>query len=215
MFKTNYQKWIDNAKDFSIVDTYIAVNNEGQKKEILNDFPNVDIKVIGENLGVCKPIYEITKDLKGKDDDILIGVFDDVSCIPNWDEYLLNYYKDYTGALLINDGVQHYGETVRLVAISMPVMDIRTLKQLNRIIFHPEYKHYFADNEVYFNLKELGLLWDIRKFDKTIFQHEHYWIINKRKLDAIDQQIIDNCGDYDRIVYEKRMKLPLQKRLEV
>lgn len=116
---------------------------------------------------------------------------------------------------MINDGIQHYGEKVRLVAISMPVMDIRTLKQLNRIIFHPEYKHYFADNEVYFNLKELGLLWDIRKDDKTIFQHEHYWIINKRKLDNVDQQIIDKCGNYDRIIYEKRMNLPLEKRLEI
>lgn len=215
MFKENYSKWVESAKDFSKVDVYVAVNTDEQKEEILKDFPNISIITIGDNLGVCKPIYEITKDLEGNDCDIVIGFFDDVSCIPNWDVFLLKYYENFSGALLINDGVQVPDEKSRLIAISMPVMDMATLKKLNKIIFHPEYKHYFADNEVYFNLKELDLLWDIRVEDSTTFQHEHYWIINKRKLDAIDQQIIDNCGNFDRSIYEKRMKLPLEKRLEV
>jgi hypothetical protein len=215
MFKMNFTRWVANSRDFSKVDVVIAVNTQQQKNEIEKDFPNIDIKVIGENLGVCKPIYEITKDLQGDDSDILIGIFDDVNCIPQWDEFLLSKFENYSGALLINDGIQIPDENAVLIAITMPVMDLATLKKLNRVIYHPEYKHYFADNEIHINLMDLGLLKDIRFEDSTVFQHEHYSIVHKRKLDEVDNEIISQCGNYDRAVFEKRMKLPLDKRLEV
>lgn len=217
MFTQNYSDWIASAKDNSRIDTIVAVNTEEQKKEIETKFPNTTVIAIGDNLGVCKPIYEITKDLEINDDDILIAMFDDVSCIKNWDDYLEKLFIDYTGAVLINDGIQNpdVSQAPILVAITMPVMDGRTLKKLNRIIFHPDYMHYYADNEIYTNLTELNLIKDIRMEDTTVFQHRHYYKVNKRKLDAVDQAIIAKCGSPDRIVYDKRMALPLNKRLEV
>jgi len=214
MFASNMNEWKIQCEDWNNVDLTVAVNTLEEKLLIEEMFEEAKVIAIGDNIGVVKPIFEITKTLDIGDDDILLAMFDDVACIKNWDVYIKSQFEDYTGSILLNDGIQD-PITRGLIAITMPIMDGRTLKKLNRIIYHPEYMHYYADNEVYSNLLELGLIKDIRRDDVTTFQHLHYYGVNRRKADSIDHEIIAKCGSPDRAIFDKRMKLSVKERLVI
>ena len=201
----------------SRIDVTVAVNTSAQVDEIKREHPEVEVVNIGENIGICKPIYEITKNLKGNDNDIVIAFFDDVFCISEWDEYLYEQFEDFSGAVMINDGVQHPDpkNAPLLVAVTMPVMDMATLKRLNRIIFNPTYAHYYADNELYSNLEEMGLLKDNRVHDKTTFLHKHFNKVDEVRSDEHDQRVVDKCAIPDREIYKIRKKYPLEERLKL
>jgi hypothetical protein len=212
LFITNHKRWMKSAFNPRRIKTLVAVNTEEQKQELLNYNSSLEIKVCGEGLGICKPIYELTRDLKADDTDTIIVVSDDVDCFYNWDIHIRGLYTIFSGCLFFNDGVQDI-RNIGNPAITMPVMDYKTLKILNFIIFHPDYKHYFSDNELYRNVKDLGLLTDLRD-DKTVFQHEHF-DIGKRERDSHDLEIITNCSDIDRDTYYRRMNLPVEERIKL
>lgn len=229
MFVERHKTWMEKASENNYIHTLVAVNTQAEKDEIEElyeqmHFRSIDcdiqIKVTGDNLGVVKPIYELTKDLSlVKDSNIVIVVCDDVDCIQDWDEYLTNELKDFDGALMIRDGYQHYEYDYNKVikkqqipqVVSMPVMTFGCLKKLNKIIFHPDYLHYFADNELFLNLLEMGLLKDERSADSVVFEHIHY-CTGKRASDNLDNEII-GLGNGDRATWYKRWKLPVEKRI--
>jgi hypothetical protein len=213
MFIFNHKRWMENAINKDQIVTYVAVNTEREKEILCQYNKSLNIKVCGNLLGVCKPIYELSKDLVFNDNQIIIVVCDDVNCIPSWDVYFDSLFKMYKNSLLlINDGLQD-PNNVNNPAVTMPVMDSEGLKSLNNIIFHPEYMHYFCDNELYYNAREIGILIDLRK-ESEVFQHEHYDIV-LRPIDDVDGEIISKCGFHDREVYDRRMKLSIGERLKV
>jgi hypothetical protein len=231
MFIQRHKNWMKNASKKHFIHTLVAVNTIDEKDEILLNYDEISqrlqdyqvkVKVTGdENLGVVYPIYELSKDLKLNDKDIVIVVCDDVECPENWDEYLVDEFKLWNGALMIRDGYQHYEYDISKMiskkiippAVSMPVMTFKCLKKLNMIIFHPDYKHYFADNELFLNLYELGLLKDDRNSDSVIFEHIHY-CTGKRASDKLDDKII-GLGNQDRGMYFKRINLAVQDRIKL
>ena len=70
MFIENHMNWIANAKDKDSIRTIVAVNTEKDKYILLEYSENLKVKVVGETIGVCKPIYELSKELKANDDDV-------------------------------------------------------------------------------------------------------------------------------------------------
>jgi hypothetical protein len=198
------------ARDKSNVETFVAVNEIEQKEQLLEYDKSLNIQVCGDLLGVCRPLYELSKDLKGNLSDIVLVVCDDVNCVNFWDDYVFNLFENFNGSIFLNDGLQDPNNTIQ-PAITMPLMTFECLLAINRYIFHPAYRHYFADNELYLNLKELNLLKDIRTTSQ-VFQHEHYEI-NKRPMDVVDQKIITQCGNMDRQLFQERMKLSIKERL--
>ena len=67
--------------------------------------------------------------------------------------------------------------------------------------------------ELYNNLKDLGLLYDDRLNDETVFEHLHY-AANKRRPDQADQAYNAKWGE-DEITWNKRKLLPVEKRIEI
>lgn len=231
MFIKRHRTWIQRSSGDNYINTLVAVNTTAEKDEIVHNYDEIsqglidysmEIRVTGDNLGVVRPIYELTKDLKLNEKDIVIVVCDDVECPENWDNYLIEQFKDWDGALMIRDGIQHYefdlegvkSKDVRPPAVSMPTMTFKCLERMNKIIFHPDYKHYFADNELYLNLLEMGLMKDERSASSIVFEHIHYQT-NKRQSDAVDGKIIGLLGGKDTEMWNKRWGLPLKKRIQL
>ena len=220
MFIDRHKHWMENKSGGIKIHTLVAVNTETLKKEIEDNYDvsnlELEIKVTGdEKIGICKPIYELTKNLELNDDDIIIVVCDDVNCIPNWDEYLVSEFKNWNGAIMIRDGYQHYEFDIKktVPAVSMPTMTFECLKKINKIIFHPDYFHYFSDNELYLNLTELELMKDERSAESVIFEHIHY-SNGKRTLDDKDQLVIQ-IGNDDRATYHRRLQFSVEKRIQL
>lgn len=211
MFIQNYERWLLQAKDKEKIITLIAVNNQKDKDTLLAYNKNLNIKVTGESVGITTPIYALSKDLQANDEDIVIVVCDDINCIEHWDEYFRQEFSKHSGCLYINDGIQDTVSFANL-AVTMPVMDYKTLKKIGKIIFHPEYLHYYSDNELYYNLKELGLLIDLRN-NGVKFQHEHFYLGHRAK-DSHDDNIIVKCSDVDKETFNRRMKLPITERIK-
>jgi hypothetical protein len=203
---------MDNALDVNIVETFVAVNTDDQKNKILKYNENLNIKVCGNLLGLCKPIYALSSILKCEESDIILVICDDTAPIFHWDKYLTSLFcNDNIWSIFLNDGLQNPNNNINPV-ITMPVMTFSCLKKLNYKIYDPEYNHYFCDNELWFNLMELGLLTDLRTSSK-IFQHEHYEL-GKRQIDSIDENIIKNCSIKDRETYSRRMQMNVEERLK-
>lgn len=212
MFIDNHKLWIKKAKYPKKIETYAAVNTENEKSIIEGYSKDINITVIGSNVGVTKPLYEITKKLEGKLDDIIIAAFDDVYCPDNWDEYIYECFKDHDGALYLNDGNQS-PDNHKDYLITMPCMTFNCLLKLNRIIFNTAYKHFFADDELTDNLRKLNVLKDCRGHYKPMFKHKHS-SNRQRPADNIDGQNYE-CFVPDRAVFWPRMGMSLEERLKI
>jgi hypothetical protein len=132
-----------------------------------------------------------------------------------WDTYLINKLngKGDVG-LMVRDGYQLPDSSNMLYpAITIPIMTYGCLKKLNMTIYHPAYNHMFSDCELYNNLKDLGLLYDDRKNDTTVFEHLHH-AAGKRNADGADQAYNAKWKD-DEITWNKRKLLPLEERIKV
>lgn len=212
MFCSRHKSWISNSSDPQNIKTYAAVNTKAQQETINNYDKNIEVYICGDQKGIVKPIYTMTSNLKAEDSDIIISVSDDFNCFSDWDLYLAECFNDFDGALFINDGLQPT-DTNGNTIITLPIMTFSCLKKLNKILYHPDYMHYFGDNELFINLFELNLLKDIRKTSK-IFQHDHY-TNGKRPRDHADNIVINYCGNHDREVYAKRRVMNIEKRLQI
>jgi hypothetical protein len=71
----------------------------------------------------------------------------------------------------------------------------------------------FSDSELYFNLKDMGLLIDDRMTDETMFEHHHY-AAGKRNADQADQAYNHKWKE-DEITWNKRKNLPVEERIKV
>ena len=220
-FKSAHSEWIKRADNPQNIQTYVAVNWQ-QHSDILREYlkSNFLITLNTNKIGVCYPSYQLSSNLGikmgvAKDDDIVIFASDDFMAPQGWDTYLLNKFncKGDVG-LMVRDGYQLPDSSNMLhAAITIPIMTYGCLKKMNMVIYHPSYNHMFSDCELYNNLKELGLLYDDRMNDTTIFEHLHY-AANKRNADQADQAYNAKWKD-DEITWNKRKLLPVEERIKI
>jgi hypothetical protein len=213
MFRENHAEWMKNAKDVSKIQTYVAVNNEEQKSILLEYDESLDIVVIGDqNFGVAKPLYEITKNLQGQPNDIIVATFDDVHSFPDWDVFLYDCFKDHDGAIYLNDGVQS-PDNHKDYLITIPCMTFSCLEKINKIIFHPVYDHFFGDDEFTGILRDLKVLKDCRGYDKPAFRHFHS--SNRlRPQDDVDARNYSRL-EFDRAKFWIRTGYTLEEKLQL
>lgn len=220
-FQHAHTEWIKKADSPEKIQTYVAVNwkeHADQLREYLNK--NYLITVNTNKIGVCYPSYELSSKLGIKmgvanDNDIVIFASDDFMAPQGWDTYLTSKLdgKGDVG-LMVRDGYQLPDSSNMLhAAITIPIMTYGCLKKLNMTIYHPVYNHMFSDCELYNNLKDLGLLYDDRINDTTIFEHLHH-AAGKRNADQADQAYNAKWKD-DEITWNKRKLLPVEKRIEI
>jgi hypothetical protein len=93
-------------------------------------------------------------------------------------------------------------------------MTYSCLKQINKQLFSNEYVHFYADNELYNNISQLGLLKDDRLIDNVVFEHYHYWINGKRERDQYDIEYSKSVSA-DCNVYNKRLNMTVEDRIKV
>jgi hypothetical protein len=150
-----------------------------------------------------------------QDDDIVVFASDDFMAPQGWDTYLINKLngKGDVG-LMVRDGYQLPDSSNMLhAAITIPIMTYGCLKKLNMTIYHPAYNHMFSDCELYNNLKDLGLLYDDRMNDDTVFEHLHY-AANKRNADDADRAYNAKWAE-DQTTWDKRKLLPVEERIKI
>ena len=220
-FQQAHTEWIKRADNPENIQTYVAVNwkeHADQLREYLNK--NYLITVNTNKIGVCYPSYELSSKLGIKmgvanDNDIVIFASDDFMAPQGWDTYLTSKLdgKGDVG-LMVRDGYQLPDSSNMLhAAITIPIMTYGCLKKLNMTIYHPVYNHMFSDCELYNNLKDLGLLYDDRINDTTIFEHLHH-AAGKRNADQADQAYNAKWKD-DEITWNKRKLMSVEERIKV
>ena len=220
-FQQAHTEWIKRADNPENIQTYVAVNwkeHADQLREYLNK--NYLITVNTNKIGVCYPSYELSSKLGIKmgvanDNDIVVFASDDFMAPQGWDTYLTSKLdgKGDVG-LMVRDGYQLPDSSNMLhAAITIPIMTYGCLKKLNMTIYHPVYNHMFSDCELYNNLKDLGLLYDDRINDTTIFEHLHH-AAGKRNADGADQAYNAKWKD-DEITWNKRKLMSVEERIKV
>ena len=153
-------KWLDVSSILSI-DLQLIVSVDFDDPEIeLYKQAYQGALLISKNRSCVDAINNAAKIATG---DVFIVVSDDTSCEVGWDTALLKELEGKSDYLLkTDDGIQDY-------IVTMTVMD-RKYYERDGFIYHPDYKHQFADTY-------LTCLADIRGrllFSKLKFPHLHY-----------------------------------------
>lgn len=205
-FRQTHKAWMDAAVFKHKIRTYVAVDTEGQREQ-LRDFNC--IVTHNARPGVCFPCFCLTQSVTGKDNDIIVFASDDFFPPQHWDSFLAKQLNHEPARLLIvNDGIQHSGGVV-----TIPILNYAGLLQLNRVIYHPAYKHMWSDVELYDVASALGMVKDIRGSEPTVFEHRHF-IKAQRPKDAIDMAVAPSL-ETGRTLYQQRTKLSVRERLRV
>ena len=209
MFIDTHNDWMSKVDNASNVTTKLVVDTTSDAKQLRN----YDCMICDNNThGITTPLYALTKTLTDlNDDDVIILLSDDFYPPEHWDTFILNQFSDFTGGLLVCDG--HSNLSINQV-VTIPILDYRTLKLLNNVIYHPDYIHMYSDNELFSNLHEMGLLKNIFYRDDYTFEHRHYHN-GKREKDEFDDVLFDNSIPLSTIIYNQRMLMGLPERLLV
>jgi hypothetical protein len=215
MFYDTYNHWKSNCSNIDNIFLKVAVANDNQKQQIDNyNINNCEVFIADNGVkGVCYPSYYLTSNLYVNDNDIIILSSDDFFAPANWDMYLYEQFKDFDGCLFVNDGYQNPQVINYRTSITIPIMTFNCLKLLNKAIYHPSYSHMFGDTELYFNVRDLGLLKDNRINDNTLFEHRHF-CVGKREKDSNDDDYVKSWTK-DEDNYNKRMKLSVYDRIKI
>jgi hypothetical protein len=207
------KRWIQNCKNKDNLYFKIAMATDEQKLEIENfNIPNCEVVTISDKPGYNYAITQLTKDLEVDDNNILVLLSDDFACLPNWDEYLYRKFEQWDEALFLDDGCQDVHRKQGKLCITLACMTFKCLKKLNKVVFSPNYFHFFSDDEAFHNLNQLGLLKDDRDIDNFIFKHEHH-SSGYRERDEFDFRALDNW-DHDSTMFNKRIQMSVQERLD-
>lgn len=185
-FKSTHKYWMDMAADSSRIETRVAVNTKEQADEL----PQYSVIITNDNTpGVCFPCYCLSATTRANENDIIIFASDDFFPPKNWDTFLLNQLQSAKSTLLmVNDGMQPINSEVTTI----PIMTYGALKELNHIIYNPNYAHMWSDNELYDVAKRIGLIKDVRS-NGVIFEHRHYGK-GLRIKDIHDTNVVNKAG---------------------
>ena len=204
VFLSTLQDWLTKATNSSQIKVVPIVNNQEQA-----DACGYNAIVTNPSeQGVAKALYTATKNYEAEDGDILIVASDDFFPPQDWDKIVLEEFASFDGLLVFFDGIQ-----CSSTLVTIPMLTFSALKKMNRIIYHPSYKHLWSDVECFRNAAELGILKDLRREKRhIIFEHRHY-STGKRSSDHVDvyanQFERADCENFNR-----RMQRPLVERLK-
>lgn len=215
MVYSTWKEWLTKCKNKENIFLQIAVSDLSQKIEIDSfGFQNCEVFVFDDKPGYNYAITRLTQNLETEDDSILLLLSDDFFPPENlyWDEFLLSKFNDWDGAIFLNDGIQSLVKEGCL-CITLACMTFKCLKQLNKIVFHPNYRHFFSDNEAFLNLTELHLLKDDRDIDNVIFEHRHY-VKSKRNQDDHDIKNLSYWNE-DQLIFDNRVKMNVKERIKI
>jgi hypothetical protein len=220
-FKNAHLEWIRRADNPDDIKTYVAVNWKEHADELRSYLKeNYLMTVNTYKIGVCYPSYQLSSSLgikmgKCEDSDIVVFASDDFMAPQGWDTYLKTKLKDKGDVgLMVRDGYQLPDSSNMLhPAITIPIMTYGCLKKMNMTIYHPAYNHMFSDCELYNTLKDLGLLYDDRLNDETVFEHLHY-AAGKRRADDADNLYNSKWKD-DEITWNQRKLMPVEERIKI
>jgi len=200
VFKETSNVWRANSSHEFIIN--VAVDSELHEKQ-LSEYNVIVTK--NPRKGITWPLYQLTKNLEAHDDDIIVVPSDDFYPPKDWTSYLYERFKNWNGAIHVNDG---HGKCI----ISIPIMTYGCLLTLNRIIYNPAYNHMFSDLELYDILTEMKLLQDCRDHSMC-FNHMHH-SYGIKECDDVNR-ILNSGMDENRVIYFSRELLSLEQKLKV
>lgn len=153
-------QWSRHLVSFTDFEFIISLDDDDPR---LEDYKRVYLKtdiILNKNRSCVDAINNAAKCAHG---DVLIVVSDDTASFPGWPRDLLKELEGKSDYLLkTDDGIQDY-------IVTMTVMD-RKYYERDGFIYHPDFKHQFADTY-------LTCLADIRGrliFSNLKFPHLHY-----------------------------------------
>ena len=209
MFIDTHNDWMSKVDDPSKIITKVVVDSI-EDRQVLSDYDCLIYE--GDTIGITKPLYKLTTSLIDlNDDDIIILLSDDFYPPEHWDTFIFEQFDGYTGGLLVCDGVTNLQ---RNQIVTIPMLDYKTLKLMNMVIYHPAYIHLYSDNELFVNLVQLNLLKNCTNRTDKIFKHLH-WTYGERECDEHDKILSNNTIRESIEIYNHRMRLPLSQRLLV
>lgn len=137
--------------------------------------------VVEDNQSVVEATNRAAKIAKG---DILVYLSDDFNCPDDWGNLLLKEFAKYSGPVLlkVDDCLQPFRNTV----VTIPIMN-RAFYDLNKYIFHPDFKSMFADVHLYFRAQRLGAL---KLAQHLKFPHDHHSLGKCENDDTYKRSIV-------------------------
>lgn len=146
---------------------------KGKYEKLFKDLP---VRIIYHpHANMVKQLNYAAQFCKG---DIIINVSDDFTCPENWDTLLLNLIGDQTDIVVkTDDGIRVNGINSENI-IALPIMD-RVYYDRFKYIYHPDYGHFFGDEE----LSNVGDMLGRKITIPITFEHIHY-TMGKAKEDA-------------------------------
>jgi hypothetical protein len=190
----NVSRWIARAgiKDFEIILSLDSDDIELCNYEHLYELlPHPHTKLIMNNSGSVSAVNNAARIAQG---DLLIVVSDDTLCPINWANKILRYVegkKDFV--LKVQDGIQPK-------MVTQPIMD-RIYYQRDGWIYHPRFKHCFADQF----LTDLAVKRKRLITKNIMFKHDHY-SISKSKFRDEQYARTDATFDEGRQIYKELKK---------
>jgi hypothetical protein len=209
IFLERCRDWLSLASNKSNISVLVAVNHNVHA-DYLNNQGYSTIIVGDKHPGVCYAGYCLTSGLCGSVGDVVVFASDDFYAFEGWDQWVLGRLGGRDLCLLVNDRV---GGSYQPCAVTIPILSFGCLLRLNRVLYHPSYRHLYSDNELFDNLRDLGLLLDCRGPGFPVFEHRH-WYHGNRFKDHVDERI-EVSMDRDKSNYVARSRLPVEVRLRV
>ena len=163
--------------------------------------------------GITHTATRMSVSASGEYAGIYILASDDFEAPKGWDTHLKEQFKDFDGALICNDG---YKPGTNIIPI--PIMGAGMMKSLRGIIYHPEYHHFFSDQELFDVVNELNpknhCVRDLRATKASQFRHRHWSFSGGRKKDNFD---LRNNGWWkeDEETYKRRLGLSVEEKLRI
>lgn len=183
--------WLDRCKDKSRVEYVLCLSEQDDVLSYLEELNKVGIGiecVVCPEANMVKQIAFAVKKAKGN---ILANVSDDFECPQDWDQLLLEALEgkeDYV--VKTQDGIQPF-------IMTLPIMDRKYFDRFG-YIFHPDYNHMYADNE----LADVGQILGRTITLDILFPHNHY-SVGKMERDEVNNEN-DSFYGVDHQTYSRR-----------
>ncbi len=209
----NYKKWLSLCGDPGQVHAIFGVNSTDHWNQLTPSSSEDGFREVVMD-GDCRPgvtsmatrLSRYAKVYLNRD--IFVLASDDFNVQQGWDDHLIEQFDGFDGALIVKDG---YKPKTNIIPI--PIMHRKMMERLNWIVYHPEFNHFFSDQELFDIVMEIGNTKDLRGTDTHLFSHKH-WSFGGRQRDEFDLRN-DTWWDEDKATYERRKKLPLAEKLKL
>ncbi len=212
------KEWRDRCADQSQVHFWFGVNVASYEDGCAVDFAfkgKAGYSVFDAGPGVTDTATQMTQELIDpfnedhvSDKEVVVLASDDFEVPQGWDAHLVEQFKDFDGALIVNDG---YKRGVNI--IPLPIVSGACLRKLNGVVYNPAFHHFFSDQEMHDICQELKIVKDLRGSDAPAFSHKH-WSFGGRDRDVHDMRNTEWWTE-DKKTYDLRKDWPVSEKLKL